>query len=92
MHNLSHHLKQLSVALTAVVIGIALFMPTHTAEALGGSFGGRIAILTPCISALGPSIWVQLAPSASPLLPPYEYIWTPETLLNMVPPTPVNTT
>jgi hypothetical protein len=57
-------------------------------EATGVSFGGRIAVLTPCFSALGPSIWVQLVPSASPLLPPYEYIWTPATLLHILPPEP----
>jgi hypothetical protein len=61
---------------------------TVAGSATGVSFGGRIAVVTPCISVLGPSLWVQLAVPASPLLPPYEYIWTPATLLSIVPPIP----
>lgn len=53
----------------------------------GFSFGGRIIAITPCLSALGPSVWVTLKPSGL-LLPPFMYIWTPATLTSLVPPVP----
>lgn len=53
----------------------------------GFSFGGRIIAIMPCLSALGPSVWVTLKPSGL-LLPPFMYIWTPATLTSLVPPVP----
>jgi len=60
---------------------------TASGVATGGSFGGRIIAIMPCVSALGPSVWVTLKPSGL-LLPPFMYIWTPATLTNIVPPSP----
>ena len=60
---------------------------TAAGVATGGSFGGRIIAIMPCVSALGPSVWVTLKPSGF-LLPPFMYIWTPATLTNIVPPSP----
>ena len=80
----------------AAIVGLSLLaggtvaataVSTVSSAATPVSFGGRIVALLPCMSALGPSIWVQLAPS-SPLYPPYEYIWTPATLLSITPPVP----
>lgn len=53
----------------------------------GFSFGGRVIAMVPCLSPLGPSVWVALKPSGL-LLPPFTYIWTPATLTSLVPPIP----
>lgn len=78
----------------AAVVGLSFLTSgatTVAAEAAGNvtgfSFGGRIIAIAPCVSALGPSVFVTLKP-ASPLLPPFMYIWTPATLTNIVPPVP----
>jgi hypothetical protein len=71
---------------TAATVGTAAVSSNLT----GFSFGGRIGLVVPCVSALGPSIWVQLAVPASLLLPPYSYIWTPATMVG-VPPKPPST-
>ena len=83
MRKTTHHV---GVALcVALSVGMCAFVVAPRAFAvsiLPVSYGGRIAALVPCFSALGPSVWVQLVP-ASPLFPPFEYIWTPATLWNM---------
>ncbi len=68
---------------TAATVGTAAVSSNLT----GFSFGGRIGVVVPCVSALGPSLWVQLAVPASLLLPPYSYIWTPATMVG-IPPKP----
>ncbi len=73
-----------------VQLALSSFWPQTVAAAAATkpvSYGGRIALLIPCVSTLGPSIWVQIVP-ASPLLPPFQYIYTPATLLSIVPPVP----
>lgn len=85
----------LSVALLALLVlatkplkylSNAVRMDALAAIATPNSFGGKVIVSIPCTSYLGPSLWVQEYPS-SPLLPPYEFIWTPLTLTN-VPPSP----
>lgn len=63
----------------------ALSTAVLAAQAKGVSFGGRIAALLPCVSYLGPSMWVTIVPA--PFTKQPLYIWTPETLRG-VPPTP----
>ncbi len=74
----------------AAIVGFSFLTsaaPVAAGVATGGSFGGRIIAIMPCVSALGPSVWVTLKPSGF-LLPPFMYIWTPATLTNIVPPSP----
>lgn len=52
----------------------------------GLSFGGRIALLLPCLSLLGPSVWTVIIPSPSTKQP--LYIWTPATLRGFPPTSP----
>jgi hypothetical protein len=56
-----------------------LAAPVAASAAVSGtSFGGRIAMFTPCISYTGPSVWVTIVPA--PATKNVAYIWTPATL------------
>lgn len=61
----------------AVVAAFLLTPSSAGAQFLGTSFGGRVIASIPCVSPLGPSLHVTIAPSGifSPV-----YIWTPATL------------
>lgn len=72
-----------------VAFAAVLFAAPLAAHALGISVGGRIIALTPCVSPLGPSIWLTvLSARATDPLVPEPYIWTPLTFRTLVPPTP----
>lgn len=77
-------MHQLRYIFATLVLVFALFAPL-SASALGTSFGGRIVALTPCLSALGPSIWFTIIPAG---FFPISYIWTPLSVTYMAgPPT-----
>ena len=51
-------------------------------------FGGRVTSSVPCISGIGPSLWVTIAPFGLPGTIPFSFIWTPLTLSSTIPPVP----
>lgn len=68
-----------------VIISSPLVAPRAEAVVTGGltSFGGKITILAPCVSKLGPSIWVKVL-QAPPKIPPIIFlIWTPVTITRL---------
>lgn len=58
------------------ILTAAVFVPRET-YAAGLSFGGRILLITPCLSASGPSMWITIQPAGRF---PITYIWAPGTL------------
>ena len=68
--------------LLAVCLAIGLLSPL-SASAFGFSFGGRILAVIPCVSGLGPSLWVSIKPAG--VFAP-TYIWTPATITKLVGP------
>lgn len=59
-----------------LLLTIAVFIPRET-YAAGLSFGGRILLISPCISASGPSVWITIQPAGRF---PITYIWAPGTI------------
>ncbi len=69
----------------AVVACAGFLTPTYAFGAIGTSFGGQVLTILPCISTLGPSLFVTIKPSG--LFHPF-YIWTPATINKLAgPPT-----
>ena len=64
--------------------GAAPAAVSTASNAKGLSFGGRVVAAIPCLSDLGPSYWVTIAPAPATKQP--FYIWTPETLRGITPP------
>jgi len=68
--------KNLALLAVIFLVGGVLLSPLRT-YALGTSFGGKITTIIPCISALGPSLFVSIIPAG---VFQTNYIWTPATL------------
>jgi hypothetical protein len=62
----------------AIFITVAALVLPFSASALGVSFGGRVISAIPCVSALGPSLYVITAPVGFTFITPL--IWTPATI------------
>ena len=75
-------MRSLGTILLAVFLAIGLVAPLSV-SAFGFSFGGRILAVTPCVSGLGPSLWVSIRPAG--VFAP-TYIWTPATITKLVGP------
>ncbi len=75
-------MRSLGTFCLAVCLAAGLLIP-FSASAFGFSFGGRILTVVPCVSGLGPSLWVSIKPAGffSPT-----YIWTPATITKLVGP------
>jgi len=59
----------------AFAIFASLLFPLSTSAFF--SFGGRVAVVVPCLSPSGPAVWFNIAPlGAFPLF----YIWAPGTV------------
>lgn len=75
-----NYLRICAPLLVFVVIG--LFFPIGPkAEAFGPSFGGRIAIIIPCING---GIWTSIIPAIGSA--PGPFVWTPGTITRMAGP------
>lgn len=75
----------LSAIISSIFSLSLLATPMPAAAAASGlSFGGKIAVLTPCVSYTGPSVWVTIVPA--PATKNITYIWTPGTLRGVPPP------
>jgi hypothetical protein len=59
-------------------IVLAIPMISFAQIPLLNSFGGRVATIAPCFSALGPSLHVTVVPFGG--VPAVAYIWTPLTI------------
>lgn len=64
------------------VVGV-LTLP-FSASALGVSFGGKVISSVPCMSALGPSLYVITAPAPFTFVTPL--IWTSATITKLIGP------
>jgi hypothetical protein len=74
-----------SLIVGGAALGISFLSSYITSSVALRSFGGRIALIVPCVSGLGPSIWVKIIPAGSF---PTSYIWTPLTITRLAgPPT-----
>gem|GEM_PF-2746804 len=71
-----------------IVLAATLLAPfSASAQAQAGlSFGGRIEFVFPCLSLLGPSMWVVIVPAPFTKIP--VYVWTIATLRGGPPPLP----
>lgn len=68
----------------AVFITAGALMLPFSASAFGISFGGRVVTSIPCVSPLGPSLYVVTVPAGFTFVTPL--IWTPATVTYSVGP------
>ncbi len=71
-----------TIPATFIIIG-AFLLPL-SASALGISFGGKVISSIPCLSPLGPSLYVITAPAPFTFITPL--IWTPATVTKLIGP------
>ncbi|HVY73075.1 MAG TPA: hypothetical protein VG984_03455 [Candidatus Paceibacterota bacterium] len=71
---------------TAVTVAEGTAAVSVSQAKAGLSFGGRIALVLPCLSLLGPSVWTVIVPAPATKQP--LYIWTPATLRGLPPTSP----
>jgi hypothetical protein len=67
----------------AVIFFVLAALPFSAYAAFGTSFGGRVVSVLPCLSPLGPSLQVNIAPAGGFST---SYIWTPATVTFMAGP------
>ena len=72
-------MKQFLTYAAGALLSITILTTPLSASALGLSFGTQgITVLTPCVSYLGPSVWITIVPAGGD--PNIFYIWTPTTV------------
>lgn len=69
---------QPSIKFIASVSLAASLLAPLAASATGASFGGRVVAMVPCLSPLGPSVWLTIVPAS--FYPVTSFIWTPLTI------------
>lgn len=67
-----------TAALIGLGVGAGIVGFSIASSVLFKSFGGRVVTVIPCVSGLGPSLHVTVAPFGG--LPNVFYIWTPATI------------
>lgn len=68
------------IAIGVGVVGASIIGASLIQQSLVHSFGGKVTAALPCLSPLGPSIWVTIAPAG---VMPTSYIWTPATITKL---------
>jgi hypothetical protein len=74
--------RYMGILFVLMIVVSAFFVGQDKTQAASvlRSFGGRVTSVIPCISPLGPALWISIVPAG---VFPVSYIWTPATITKL---------